>query len=130
MPKKSGRFPTPRSLNSPEAQPGCALPGEASSHHSGELLHQLQVYQAELEMQNETLRQTQINLEISRDNYVELYEFAPVGYLTLTPDGLISKINLTGAELLGVIRKNLLQKRFASFVIPEDQDRWHRHFIS
>ncbi len=94
------------------------------------LLHELQVHQIELEMQNDALRQAQIALEESRDRYVDLYEFAPVGYLTLTLDSLIEKINLTGTVLLGRERKKLLQKRFTSFVIPEDQDRWTRHFMS
>jgi signal transduction histidine kinase len=88
------------------------------------------VHQIELEMQNEALRQAQLALEESRDRYVDLYEFAPVGYLSLTADGLIAQINLTGSSLLGVERKNILRKRFAAFVSPADQDRWTRHFLS
>jgi len=94
------------------------------------LLHELQVHQVELEMQNETLRQAQIDLEESRDRYVDLYEFTPLGYLTLTSDGLISEINLTGARLLGVERKRLLQKCFTTFVIPEDRDHWITQYLS
>ena len=95
-----------------------------------DLLHDLHVHQIELDMQNEALRQANIALEDSRDRYADLYEFAPVGYLTLTSDGLIAEINLTGARLLGLERKNLLHRRFTSFVIPEDQDRWTRHYLS
>ena len=109
-------------LLSPDSDEVPGRPAEA-------LLHELQVHQIELEMQNEALRQTQIALEESRDRYVDLYEFAPVGYLTLTSQGLISRINLTGASLLGVERKNLPHQRFASFVIGEDRDRWHQHFL-
>jgi hypothetical protein len=87
------------------------------------------VHQIELEMQNETLRQTQIELEESRDHYVDLYEFAPVGYLVLASSGLIEQINLTGATLLGAERKPLLQQRFAQYVAPEDRDHWQRQFI-
>ncbi|MBI5626695.1 MAG: PAS domain-containing protein [Nitrosomonadales bacterium] len=94
-----------------------------------ELLHELQVYQIELEMQNEELRLAQLALEISRDRYVDLYEFAPVGYLILTRDGLISEINLTGAKLLGVERKKLLHRSLGSFVLPEQRDRWNRLFV-
>lgn len=92
------------------------------------LLHELQVHQIELEMQNETLRQTQLSLEEARDRYQSLYEFAPVGYLTLTPEGLITEINLAGANLLGNERKKILQTSFTSFVAREDQDRWIQHY--
>ena len=94
-----------------------------------ELLHELQVYQIELEMQNEALRQAQLTLEESRDRYVDLYEFAPVGYFTLTDKGLISEINLTGSSLLNVERNKLLRQRFGSFVAAEDRDRWNRLFV-
>ncbi|MGS0743289.1 EAL domain-containing protein [Glaciimonas sp. GG7] len=95
-----------------------------------EVLHELRVHQIELEMQNEELRRTQVNLEESRDRYVDLYDFAPVGYMTLTSEGLIVEINLTAAALLGVERSKLLQRRFARFIAPDDKDRWHRHFIN
>ena len=92
------------------------------------LLHEIQVHQIELEMQNEALRQAQTALELTRDRYVDLYEFAPVGYLTLAPEGLIAEINLAGAKLLGIERGKLLRSRFASLIIPEDQHRWVRLF--
>ncbi len=94
-----------------------------------ELLHELRVHQIELEMQNEALRQAQIAMEESRDRYVDLYDFAPIGYLTLSREGMISEINLTGATLLGAVRKSLLRRRFSLFVITEDRDRWDRFFI-
>jgi len=87
------------------------------------------VHQIELEMQNETLRQSQMALEESRDRYVDFYDFSPVGYLTLTEAGLIAEINLTGAAMLGTDRAKLLQRRFRPFVATADGDRWHRHFI-
>ena len=103
------------------------LPGENLLH---ELMHELRVSQIELEMQNETLRRSQIELEASRDRYVDFYDFALVGYLTLNREAMIEDINLPGAELLSVERKLLMRRRFASFVSPTDQDRWHHHFIS
>jgi len=95
-----------------------------------ELLHELRVHQIELEMQNEALRQAQLELSESRDLYVDLYEFAPVGYLTLTQEGMVAQINLTAVTLLGRERNKLLNKSLRTFVITEDQDRWVRHFLS
>jgi len=88
------------------------------------LLHALQVHQVELEMQNETLRQKQTELETMRDRYVDLYDFAPVGYFMLDSTGMIEELNLTVGRLMGLERKDLLQRRFASLLIPEDQDRF------
>jgi PAS domain S-box-containing protein len=88
------------------------------------LLHELQVHEIELEMQNDSLREAQTALEESRNRYLDLYEFAPIGYLTLSSNGLIDELNLTAAKLLGSERKKLLQKRFTSLVITKDQTRW------
>ncbi|MDO9214279.1 MAG: PAS domain-containing protein [Methylococcales bacterium] len=95
-----------------------------------EILHELQVHQIELQMQNEELLRTQLALEESRDRYVDLYEFAPVGYLTLTIDGSITDINLTGATMLGVERMKLINRRFAPYIVPEDRDLWYRHVMA
>ena len=94
-----------------------------------ELLHELRVHQVELEMQNEALRQAQHTMEESRDRYVDLYDFSPVGYLTLLPGGMISEINLTGATMLETDRTKLLQRRFAPFVAAADRDRWDQFLL-
>ncbi len=72
------------------------------------LVHELQVHQIELEMQNDELHQTKLDLEESRNRYLDLYDFAPIGYVTLTNDGRIAEINLSGSTLLGVERAKLL----------------------
>lgn len=95
-----------------------------------ELLHELQVYQVELEMQNEALREAQVELEKSRDRYVDFYDFSPVGYLTLNSDVMIDEINHTGTKLLGSERSKLLHRRFPSFISLEYRERWDRHFMS
>ena len=95
-----------------------------------EFLHEFRVHQAELEMQNEQLRQSQFALEESRDRYVDLYDFAPVGYLTLNREGMITEINLTGAAMLGVERKKLLNKHFSRFIRSANRDQWRHHFLS
>ncbi|MDD4928329.1 MAG: PAS domain-containing protein [Gallionella sp.] len=102
-------------------------PGENLLH---ELMHELSVHKIELEMQNEALRQSQIELEKSRDRYVEFYDFALVGYLTLNKHAMIDDINLPGAALLGVVRSKLKNRRFASFVATDDQENWQRLFMS
>lgn len=112
-----------------EAQLARAPPTETPARSVDELLRELQVHQIELEMQNESLRQTQRALEESRDHYVNLYEFAPVGCITLTKTGKIAEINLTGVALIGEDRKKLLKRRFDEYVVSEDQDRWHRYFV-
>lgn len=93
------------------------------------ILHELSAHQIELEMQNDELRRAQTIIEESRDRYVDLYDFAPIGYLTLTREALISEINLAGAALLGKARDKLIGHRFARLVTVEDSDRWHRHFM-
>lgn len=92
-----------------------------------ELSHELQVHRIELEMQNDELRRVQADLETARDRYIDLYDFAPVGYLTLDAVGCIVDINLTGARMLGQERRQLLRRRFARHVAVPDGDRWHRY---
>ena len=88
------------------------------------------MYQIELEMQNEELRRAQVELEKSRDLYVDFYDFSLVGYITLNHDAIINEINLTGATLLGMERGKLLHRRFAPFITPQDRGRWHHYFLS
>ena len=91
------------------------------------MLHELRVHQIELEMQNEELRRTQEELESSQARYFDLYDLAPVGYLTLSEQGLILEANLTAATLLGVERKALVNQPLSHFILPEDQDVNYRH---
>jgi diguanylate cyclase (GGDEF)-like protein/PAS domain S-box-containing protein len=95
-----------------------------------ETLHELEVHQIELEMQNDELRCAQSIIEESRERYVDFYDFAPVGYITLGRDATIEEINLTGATLLGDERNKLLHNRFSHFVAPDDRDRWQEYFMA
>ena len=76
------------------------------------LTHELYVHQIELEMQNRELREAQSDLEITRDRYADLYDFAPVSYITFGEKGIIENINLTGSSMLGVDRQSIIGKPF------------------
>jgi PAS domain-containing protein len=90
------------------------------------LLHELQVHQIELEMQNEDLRRNQLELEQAHDRQIDLYDVAPVGYVTLDEKGVVTDANLTAAPLLGRDRKRLVGRPFVSVVRGADADGWHR----
>jgi PAS domain S-box-containing protein len=80
------------------------------------LLHEFEVHQIELEMQNEELRRAREELELSLNKYAELYDFAPVGYFTFDAAGLIREVNLAGAQLLGIERMLLVNKPFTTLI--------------
>jgi PAS domain S-box-containing protein len=92
------------------------------------LVHELQVHQIELEMQNDELRRTQMELEASRDRYLDLYDFSPVGHLTMDTHGTIVEANLKIVAMLGHPRKELIGQSVARFFASEDQDIVHRHY--
>ena len=82
----------------------------------------MRVHQAELEIQNEEMRQAQAELAEARDLYFDLYELAPVGYLSIDTKGFVTRANLTAASLLGLDRSALLQRRLSSFIDSEGAD--------
>jgi PAS domain S-box-containing protein len=85
------------------------------------LLHELQVHQIELEMQNEELRETRDKMETLLEKYTDLYDFAPVGYFSLDEQGLILEVNLAGAALLRVERSQLINRRLQHFLAPTNR---------
>ncbi|MCY2992051.1 MAG: PAS domain S-box protein [Planctomycetota bacterium] len=91
------------------------------------LLHELRVHQVELELQNEELQRAQLELQTSRADYSDLYDLAPVGYVTLSKQGLILQANLTAATLLGMPRHQLVKQWLSRFIVSEDGDTYHRH---
>ena len=91
------------------------------------LVEELQVHQVELEMQNEELRSMQSELEQSRKKYSDLYDFAPVGYLTLSEEGRIVEANLTAAKQLGMERSILIGKPFNLYAAENYREELHLH---
>jgi len=91
------------------------------------LIHDLEVHQVELRMQNEELRRIQQDLERARDRYMDLYDFAPVGYLSISETGLILEANLTAATMLGTERGLLIKQPLSRLIAWEDQDNYYLH---
>ena len=94
-----------------------------------ELIHELQVHQIELEMQNEELKRAQIAEVEIKERFIDLYDFAPVGYFTFSKEGLIKEVNLRGAELLLIPRTKLINRGFGYFVEPSDFNLWNDHLL-
>lgn len=99
-------------------------PSNTSEHSAKSLLQEIQMHQIELQRQNEQLRRIQIALEESRDRYLNLYQSAPVAYLTLDACGQIIEANRSAATLLGESHLELRHSRFVRLVVAEDQARW------
>jgi PAS domain S-box-containing protein len=91
------------------------------------VVHELSVRQIELEIQDEELRRSREELEESRSVYADLYDFAPVGYLTFDQTGIVIRANLTACGLLGVERSLLLKRPLNLFLDPESQDPFYLH---
>ena len=102
-------------------------PAALSPAAARDVLHELQVHQIELEMQNDELRRAQLELDASRERYFNLYDLAPVGYCSISEQGLILQANLAAATLLGTTRSALVKQPFSRFIAKADQDTWYLH---
>lgn len=91
------------------------------------LFYELEVHQIELEMQNNELKRSQTELELVKEQYADLFDFAPVGYFCLHPNGRIIRANLAGGELLGLHRTQLHGYELFQFVDREQRDTLFRH---
>ena len=141
-PKKSPPKKTPQAVSSRSNAGKSSLRSEAEARliakkaaalpedelDTQRLLHELQVHQVELEMQNEELGRVRDELELTRARYFNLFDLAPVGILTLDEEGVIQEANLTAATQLGLTRNELVKQKLAHFILPEDQDiHYHHH---
>ncbi len=102
-------------------------PDSVPSPTARRLVHELRVYQAELEMQNEELRCAQVQLNIARSRYFDLYDLAPVGYLSLNDSGVIEEANQTMAGMLGLTRGRMVHQPLSAFILAADQDAYFLH---
>lgn len=108
---------------SPFPEDSVSLSPEESRH----LLHELRVHQIELEMQNEELRISEAALDTARERYFDLYDLAPVGYCTISEQGLIRQANLNAAKLFGMTRSALIKQPMTRRILKEDQDTYYLH---
>ena len=116
-----------KNVTSEPAVTNTAKPTKASFPAATRLmLRELRMRQSELEIQNEELRQAQAELVASLARYFDLYDRAPVGYVTVSAPGLILEANLTAATLLGAVRDTLVNQPFSRFILEEDAGSYHR----
>jgi PAS domain S-box-containing protein len=114
-------------LTGEELCPGETAPEDLTLDAALRNLHQLQVAQHELEIQNEELRRARLELEVTNARYLDLFEQAPVGYLSLGTDGVIVEANLTAAAMIGMNRGALIGLPFGRFLTAEGDAFLRRH---
>src|SRR5262245_13899150 len=91
------------------------------------LVHEIQVHQIELDMQNDELRRTQIELEAARDRYLDLYDFSPAGHLTLDTQSKVVEANVRAGILVGMSRKELIGHPLIGIIARDHEDTFRRH---
>ncbi len=101
---------------------------EYSKYSSEELLHELQVHQIELELQNDELKNSQLKLQQERAKYSTLFNLAPVGYFSLDKHGYIKEMNYAAEHMLDRESAGVTGSKFTDFIFPEDQDLFYFHF--
>jgi len=134
-PKKPARSASPRQALRRQAEAFARGKAARSQENSEAMspeearrtLHEQQMHQIELELQNDERRRTQAELDAARARYFDLYDLAPVGYVTLSEKGLILEANLRAANLLGAAKNRLVKRPLTRFILPEDQDIYHRN---
>jgi PAS domain S-box-containing protein len=100
-------------------------PAKLSDHEMRRIIHELKVHQVELETQNDELLRVYKELELERNRYSDLYDYAPVGYVTIGEKGLIREINRTGSLLLGIEKRKSIGMSFFRFIAREHQDAFY-----
>ncbi|MGM0418543.1 MAG: EAL domain-containing protein [Thermodesulfobacteriota bacterium] len=103
---------------------------EAEYNDLKKLVNELQIHQAELEIQNEELKSVQNKLEVSKDNYFRLFEFAPEGYLVINSSGIIETSNSTFSRIIDLNKDKVISKPFSNFILEEDKKVFYSRFNS
>jgi len=98
-----------------------------SSEEIQHLIHELRVFQIELQMQNDELQRMHVELEATRARYFDLYNVAPIGYFIISRDGLILEVNLAAVNLLDSARAALVKKPITRFILKEDLYIYYQH---
>jgi PAS domain S-box-containing protein len=103
------------------------IPETTTPDEIQKLFHELRVHQIELEMQNEELRRSQAELDASQARYFDLYDLAPVGYLTICEKRMIREVNLAAANMFNVSRNSLVKEPISRILTKEDQYLFYQH---
>ncbi|HVR02648.1 MAG TPA: ATP-binding protein [Polyangia bacterium] len=125
-PRATTPHPKARPATAPR-RPAASVRPEGASDENRRLVHELEVHQVELELQNNALRDAHGQLEDSRARYAELYDYAPIGHVTLDRDGVIRELNLTSASLLGKERRYLYGQPLRSLLAPRSRRALDAH---
>jgi two-component system CheB/CheR fusion protein len=120
------RRPAPALRKAAEARLAKRPPATVGDADMRRLVHELQVHQIELELQNEELRASRAETEAALARYTELFDFAPIGYFRVLGDGRIRECNFAGARLLGAARGDLVGRPFERFVSSRDREMFSR----
>ena len=118
--KESGKTSNKKAKKKTEPKP--KKPAIEKIEDIKRLVQLLQVHQVELEHQNEELRITQEELEVSRNKYVNLFDFSPIPYFTLDLNGIIKEVNLSASKMFGIDRSKLIGKNFITYIPLDDKD--------
>ena len=109
-------------------EPKAGKPAGKKAEDVNKLVELLQIHQIELEHQNQELRIAQEELEVSRNKYVNLFDFSPIPYFTLDKEGIIREVNLSASKMFGVERGKLIGKRFTTYIPPGERDAFTSFF--
>ncbi|WP_316841798.1 PAS domain S-box protein [Pedobacter gandavensis] len=105
--------------------PSLSLEKQISNHELTVLLEELQIFQLELEMQNDELSNSYEMLELERTKFVDFFNLAPVGYFIINHIGLVEEANQTGIDMLAVSKETIIGAKFQSFIVEPEWEAFY-----